>query len=53
MALLTAGDMERVLNAAKRSEVGKLTPSALHVHETALDGIHPLLRLYEGCADTG
>ena len=42
--------MERIRNAAKRSEVGKLTPSALYVHESALDNIHPLLRLYEGCA---
>ena len=50
VALLAVGDMARVLAAAKRSEVGKLTPSALYVHESALDGIHPLLRLYEGCA---
>ena len=50
VALLAAGDMGRVLNAAKRSEVGKLTPSALYVHESALDSVHPLLRLYEGCA---
>ena len=50
VALLAAGDMGRVLAAAKRSEVGKLTPSALYVHESALDNIHPLLRLYEGCA---
>ena len=50
VALLAAGDMERIRNAAKRSEVGKLTPSALYVHESALDNVHPLLRLYEGCA---
>ena len=50
VALLAVGDMARVLAAAKRSAVGKLTPSALYVHESALDGIHPLLRLYEGCA---
>ena len=50
VALLAVGDMARVLTAAKRSEIGKLTPSALYVHESALDGIHPLLRLYEGCA---
>ena len=50
VALLAVGDMARVLAAAKRSEVGKLTPSALYVHESALDSIHPLLRLYEGCA---
>ena len=33
-----------------RSSVGKLTPSAIYVHESALESLHPLLRLYEGCA---
>ena len=50
VALLATGDMERIRNAARRSEIGKLTPSALYVHESALDNTHPLLRLYEGCA---
>ena len=50
VALLAVGDMIRVLRAAQRSSVGKATPSALYVHESAVDGLPPLLRLYEGCA---
>ena len=50
VALLAAGDMERVSKAARRSSVGKLTPSAIYVHESALGSLPPLLRLYEGCA---
>ena len=30
--------------------MGKVTPSAIYVHESALDSLPPLLRLYEGCA---
>lgn len=36
--------------ACQISEIGKLTPSALYVHESALDALSPILRLYEGCA---
>ena len=50
VALLAVGDMERVLRAARRSSVGKLTPSAIYVHESAVESLPPLLRLYEGCA---
>ena len=50
MALLSAGDMQRIRRAAQRSEVGKRMPSAIYVHESALDALPPLLRLYEGCA---
>ena len=50
VALLAVGDMERVLRAARSSKVGKVTPSAIYVHESALDSLPPLLRLYEGCA---
>ena len=50
VALLAVGDMSRVLRAAQRSPVGKVTPSAIYVHESALDSLPPLLRLYEGCA---
>ena len=50
VALFAVGEMERVLMAAKSSKVGKLTPSAIYVHESALDILPPLLRLYEGCA---
>ena len=50
VALLAVGDMNRVSKAAQRSPVGKLTPSAIYVHTSALDNLPPLLRLYEGCA---
>jgi DNA phosphorothioation-associated putative methyltransferase len=30
--------------------VGKLTPTALYVHESALPHLPPVLRVYEGCA---
>ena len=50
VALLAVGEMERVLRSARSSKVGKLTPSAIYVHESALDSLPPLLRLYEGCA---
>ena len=50
VALLAVGDMERVSRAARRSSVGKLTPSAIYAHESALEKLPPLLRLYEGCA---
>lgn len=39
-----------VESACQVSEIGKLTPDALYVHEGALDALSPLLRLYEGCA---
>ena len=50
VALLAVGDMTRVQRAAQRSPVGKVTPAAIYVHESALDSLPPLLRLYEGCA---
>ncbi len=33
-----------------KSAVGKLLPTALYVHRTALEALDPLLRVYEGCA---
>ncbi len=36
--------------ACTDSPVGKPTPSALYVHESALPALSPLLRLFEGCA---
>lgn len=50
VALLAVGDMSRVSKAASRSSVGKVTPSAIYVHESAIASLPPLLRLYEGCA---
>ena len=36
--------------ACRRSPIGKLTPTALYVHESALPEMSPILRLYEGCS---
>ncbi len=36
--------------AAQDSKVGKHTPAALYVHESALGAVPPVLRLLEGCA---
>lgn len=50
VALIEVGGIARVSKAASGSAVGKRTPSAIYVHEGALDSLPPLLRLYEGCA---
>lgn len=40
-----------VVDAACRdSPIGKVLPDALYVHQSALDFLPPLLRLFEGCA---
>ena len=36
--------------ACRQSSVGKVTPSALYVHESVLPTLSLVLRLYEGCA---
>ena len=48
--LYSLGTPGVVDSACEQSEVGKLTPSALYVHESALFTLSPILRLYEGCA---
>lgn len=48
--LFQTGDAEAVDAACCRSPLGKLLPNALYVHRSALDGLEPLLRIYEGCA---
>ena len=48
--LFQAGKAELVDEACRKSPVGKLLPNALYVHRSALDGLSPLLRVYEGCA---
>ncbi len=48
--LFSLGDPEVIDAACRSSEVGKLTPSAIYVHESALETLPPILRLYEGCA---
>jgi DNA phosphorothioation-associated putative methyltransferase len=48
--LFQAGKGELVDEACRKSPVGKLLPNALYVHRSALEGLSPLLRVYEGCA---
>ena len=48
--LFSAGDQDAVDRACRDAEVGKLLPTALYVHHTAIDQLSPVLRVYEGCA---
>ena len=48
--LFSLGQPGIVNLACGQSAIGKLTPSALYVHESALSALSPILRLYEGCA---
>lgn len=48
--LSLAGDMNTIAQLCRKSKVGKRTPAALYVHESALADLDPILRLYEGCA---
>lgn len=47
--LFASGKTDLIDLAACTSPVGKLTPSALYVHRSALPQLPTLLRLYEGC----
>lgn len=47
--LFKAGDAAAIDEACKWSAVGKLLPDDLYVHQSALEGLDPLLRVYEGC----
>ena len=48
--LFRAGEADAVDQGCRDSPVGKLTPTALYLHESALRVLSPLLRTYEGCA---
>ena len=48
--LFRAGDVVAVDRACRDAAVGKLTPTALYFHVSALPVVSPLLRTYEGCA---
>ena len=50
--LYSLGQPGIVDQACRDSSIGKLTPTALYVHETALPELSSVLRLYEGCART-
>ena len=48
--LFSLGQPGVVEAACRQSNIGKLTPSALYVHTSALPEVSTVLRLYEGCA---
>lgn len=48
--LFSAGHVPSIHRLCQESKVGKLTPSALYIHESALSQLAPVLRIYEGCA---
>jgi DNA phosphorothioation-associated putative methyltransferase len=50
--LFKAGDAAAIDEACKRATIGKLLPDDLYVHRDALEGLEPLLRIYEGCGRT-
>ena len=47
--LFSAGDQDAVDRACRDAAVGKLLPDALYVHQTAVEHLPPVLRVYEGC----
>ncbi|WP_062526630.1 DNA phosphorothioation-associated putative methyltransferase [Demequina rhizosphaerae] len=48
--LAQCGDQASVYFAARRSEVGKQTPTALYLHRDAVDELPALLQVLDGCA---
>lgn len=50
--LFKAGDSAAIDEACKRATVGKLLPDDLYVHQSAVESLDPLLRIYEGCGRT-
>ena len=48
--LFSLGKLGVVDTACRVSEVGKATPDALYVHQSALTTLSPILRVLEGCA---
>ncbi|OKH24282.1 DNA phosphorothioation-associated putative methyltransferase [Chroogloeocystis siderophila] len=48
--LFSLGKPGVVAQTCKQSKIGKLLPTALYVHVSALSELDPLLRIYEGCA---
>lgn len=48
--LFSVGNREILQSAFGSSAVGKRTPKALYVHESALRDLPAVLRVYEGCA---
>jgi DNA phosphorothioation-associated putative methyltransferase len=49
LILFSAGDPARREDAFKAAPVGKLMPTALYVHSSAVDRLPAVLRIFEGC----
>jgi len=47
--LFRVGTADTIDQACRESKIGKLLPTALYVHRSALDHLSPTLRVYEGC----
>jgi DNA phosphorothioation-associated putative methyltransferase len=48
--LFKIGEPGVIKKACQQSKIGKLLPTALYIHISALTELDPKLRLYEGCA---
>jgi len=48
--LYSAGNQDIIDQACREAKVGKLTPTALYIHKSALPQLPQILRIYEGCA---
>ena len=48
--LYSAGNQGIIDQACCEAKVGKLTPTALYIHNSALPQLPQILRIYEGCA---
>jgi DNA phosphorothioation-associated putative methyltransferase len=48
--LLSIGNLARLAKISYNSQIGKKSQKSFLVHISALEKLHPLLRLYEGCA---
>lgn len=48
--LFSVGDLQSIAQCCQNSAVGKKLPNSLLIHVSSLEALHPLLRLYEGCA---
>lgn len=48
--LFRVGDPDAINQACQRATVGQLVDNALILHQSSLDYLEPMLRIYEGCA---
>lgn len=48
--LFSTGNSELIDKACRKSPIGRLTSNGLLVHHSAISGLSPILRVYEGCA---